>query len=372
MKYSVIIIGGGLAGLVAGIELAHRNVDVLIIERKAYPHHKVCGEYISNEVRGYLQKLGLAVQERNLPMINKLRITSPRGSQLEAPLAMGGFGMSRYALDEALYQLAVKAGVHFQLNTQATDVVWQGAHFTIETISANYETEVVIGAYGKRTRLDKQMKRDFMLRESPYVGVKYHIRTDFPKDTIALHNFRNGYCGISGIEEDKYCLCYLSDRAQLRDAGSIPELERTILARNPHLKEIFENSEFLYEKPEVINEISFAPKNCVENHILMAGDSAGLITPLCGNGMAMAIRSGYIIGLEVERYFARHKSRLLLEDNYRKAWQREFALRLKVGRTVQKLFGGENLSELAVRFFSKTPILLDRVVKSTHGTIMAG
>ena len=40
---------------------------------------------------------------------------------------------------------------------------------------------------------------------------------------------------------------------------------------------------------------SFAPKKPVEEHILMSGDAAGLITPLCGNGMAMAIRSAKIL-----------------------------------------------------------------------------
>jgi menaquinone-9 beta-reductase len=370
MKYNIIIIGGGLAGLAAGIELARCGRNVLLIERKFYPHHKVCGEYISNEVKPYLASLGLDFASRALPEIHRFQLTSPQGYRLETPLDMGGFGMSRYALDEALYQLALKAGVTFLLNTPATDVQWQNGTFIVTTTETTFEADIVIGAYGKRTRLDKHLGREFMERESPYVGVKYHIRTDFPKNTIALHNFKNGYCGLSAVEENTYCLCYLTERTQLREAGGIPELEKTILYRNPYLKSIFQNSDFLFIKPVVINEVSFAHKECVENHILMAGDSAGLITPLCGNGMAMALRAGHLAARETERYFQQLYSRPELEQSYRKAWRDEFGRRLQTGRLIQSLFGHELVSELAVRFFDRTPRLLRTVIRQTHGREM--
>lgn len=368
MDYPVVIIGGGLAGLISGIELARRDIRVLLIERKTYPHHKVCGEYVSNEVRPYLESLGLDLAELGAVPISNFRFTSPKGNVLDTKLDLGGFGLSRYTLDHALYTLARQAGVDFSLNTIVNKVAWNQDHAEIHTSDgAMYRSEVCLGTYGKRTRLDKQLGRGFMEKESPYVGVKYHIRGNFPTDLIALHNFKNGYCGMSAIEDGKQCLCYLTERSNLRQAGSIPEMERSILFKNPHLKSIFTNADFLYDKPEVINEISFAPKKCVENHLLMAGDSAGLITPLCGNGMAMAIRAGSILALEVEHYFREHHSRAQLEVGYQKAWKQEFSTRLMVGRTVQKLFGSEVLSELALGFFQRVPPLLNLVIKGTHG-----
>ena len=371
MKYPVVIIGGGLAGLVSSIELARAGVKVLLIERKEYPHHKVCGEYISNEVRPYLENLGLDLDALGSARISRFRFTSPKGSVLETPLDMGGFGISRYTMDYSLYELAKQAGVGFQLNTKVQDVRWMNGFFEIETSkSTRIISEIVIGAYGKRTRLDKQLDRDFMNKESPYVGIKYHVQGDFAKDLISLHNFKNGYCGMSAIEDDKYCLCYLTERSNLKESGSIPAMEQNILSRNPHLKDIFSNAKFLYDKPEVINEISFSPKKTVENHLLMAGDSAGLITPLCGNGMAMAVRAGQMVAQEVERYFSDHHSRETLEKSYAEAWRDEFALRLKVGRNVQRLFGREMLSEIALSFFKLTPPILRMVIKGTHGKEM--
>ena len=53
-NFDVIIIGGGLAGLCNAIHLSKFNKKVLLVEKNEYPKHKVCGEYISNEVLPYL------------------------------------------------------------------------------------------------------------------------------------------------------------------------------------------------------------------------------------------------------------------------------------------------------------------------------
>jgi flavin-dependent dehydrogenase len=57
VENSIVIVGGGLAGLIAAIHLRSNNYNVLVIERNEFPKHKVCGEYISNEVLPYLKSL---------------------------------------------------------------------------------------------------------------------------------------------------------------------------------------------------------------------------------------------------------------------------------------------------------------------------
>ena len=72
---------------------------------------------------------------------------------------------------------------------------------------------------------------------------------------------------------------------------TIPELEAEVLKRNPHLKTIFEKSSSLYDKPLAISQISFDKKTLKQSNVSFIGDAAGLITPLCGNGMSLALRS---------------------------------------------------------------------------------
>lgn len=59
IQFDVIIIGGGLAGLTSAIYLSKHKISVLIIEKNTYPKHKVCGEYVSNEVLPFLRFLDI-------------------------------------------------------------------------------------------------------------------------------------------------------------------------------------------------------------------------------------------------------------------------------------------------------------------------
>ncbi len=367
----VIIVGGGLAGLVSALELARAGRAVALVERKTYPFHKVCGEYVSNEVRPYIESLGVDLAGLGAVDIRRFQVSAPSGRLLESSLDLGGFGISRYQLDHELYQLGLAAGVQFWLGKQVDEVVFDRDCFAV-TLSDGTEltSRLVLGTFGKRSKLDKSLNRSFMRQPSPYIGVKYHARIDLPDDVIALHNFRDGYCGMSAIEEDKYCICYLTTRENLRQHGSIPAMERAVLWRNPHLEMVFGTAQFLYDKPEVINEISFAPKQAVENHLLMAGDSAGLITPLCGNGMAMAIH-GARFASDLSNAFLRGQlTRTNLEEQYQRGWSARFGRRLWVGRSVQKLFGNERLTEAGVWLFGAVRPALRTVMRQTHGAVM--
>lgn len=366
----IIVVGGGLAGLTSSLVLAKAGFEVLVIERKTYPFHRVCGEYVSYETLPFLQSLGFDPQPFGAAAIHQFQFTSPSGKVLKTPLDLGGFGLSRYCFDNELYHLAQKNGVQFLLGKQVESIDYQEDEFEVKLNDGQELTsELVIGSFGKRSKVDTYLQREFLHKRSPYIGVKYHIRTDFPKDLIALHNFRDGYCGISAIEDDKYCLCYLTTRENLRQSGTIAEMEQKILWRNPHLQKIFSASEFLYDKPEVINEFSFAPKKIVENHVLMAGDAAGLITPLCGNGMALAIQSGKILAEHVTRFLRGEVNRNQLETQYTADWQKHFSRRLWIGRQVQNLFGDEWLSEVATGFFGTFRPALRAVIKATHGSV---
>lgn len=365
----IIIVGGGLAGLINALQLARAGLDVLLIERKAYPFHKVCGEYVSNEVVPFLQSAGAYPEELDPVPIRHFMLSSCSGRYSTTSLDMGGFGISRYAFDQFLYERAKAAGALCRLETQVQNITYcNGAFRLLLPQGEQLEARLVIGAYGKRARLDRQLDRDFIHQHSPYIGVKYHIKADFPDDYIALHNFKGGYCGISRIENGRYNLCYLGSRASLRKYGNIQAMEKAVLYQNPFLKHIFTHAEFLFEKPEVINEISFAPKAPVENHILMSGDTAGLITPLCGNGMAMAIHSAKILSDLIIRYYHPHKfDRDMLEREYTRQWRQMFASRLWIGRHTQKLFGSQYTSEIGVQLLKSFPILARKIMSFTHG-----
>ncbi|MEP2025623.1 NAD(P)/FAD-dependent oxidoreductase, partial [Reichenbachiella sp.] len=345
--YDVIVVGGGIAGLFNSILLSRKGLHVALFEKKVYPFHRVCGEYISNEVKPFLLRNDLFPEDLNPANISQFQLTSVNGHLAELPLGLGGFGISRYAFDDYLYHQAKNSGVAFFENTTVTNIDFENESFEVIANKKSYQSRLVIGAQGKRSILDKDRK--FMQKKSPYLGVKYHIKSDQAPDQIALHNFRNGYCGISQVENQTFNLCYLSHRDNLKKHKTVEEMEYQVLHENPFLKNIWATSDFLFDKPEVINEISFEKKELVYNHILMCGDTAGMITPLCGNGMAMAIRSARILSELIIKYCNKGQlKRIHLEQSYEKEWSKQFSARLWTGRQIQKMFGSSWSSNLAV------------------------
>jgi len=341
------------------------------LEKEEYPFHKVCGEYISLESWDFLNSLGLDLEKLNLPIITQLQISTTNGKLLQQKLPLGGFGISRYLLDFALAQIARATGVIIQEKTKVNDIIFSQSLFTIDTKQQIYTAKVVCGSYGKRSNIDIKWKRAFTTaaknKLNNYIGVKYHIKTDFPADTIALHNFHNGYCGIVKIEGDKYNLCYLTRGSNLQKSKDLNEMERSVLSKNPHLKKIFAESKFLNEAPVTISQISFDKKTQVENHVLMLGDAAGMITPLCGNGMSMALHGSKLAAEQIHLFLQSHISRIEMETQYSRQWQKHFSRRLKTGRSIQRLFTNKWLTDSFISLAKHFPWFVDYLIRQTHG-----
>lgn len=370
-KQDIIVVGGGLAGLVSAILLNRQGLKVTLIEKKVYPFHRVCGEYISNEVKPFLEREGLFPFSYQPSHLNYFKLSDIKGNSCSIKLPLGGFGISRYKLDLFLYEKAVSEGVIVEAGEEVNSVAFQDDEFEVSlkggvTLSSTF----VVGAYGKRAKLDSTMKRSFLDKKSPFIGIKYHAYVAYPKNEIGLYNFKGGYCGVSHVEDNMVNICYLSKRSNLKEFGDIKNMEEQVLFKNPHLKYLLKNASLLREKPEVINEISFEKKSTIEDHMLMVGDTAGLITPLCGNGMAMAIHGAKIVSDLLIKYYAGDiKDRDQLELNYIKEWKSAFSYRLWIGRNTQNLFGNQLRSSLAVGLIDRFPKIGEKIIQQTHGEV---
>lgn len=364
--YDCIIIGGGLAGLCLSIQLAKNGHSVVLIEKNKYPFHKVCGEYISMESYDFVQSLGLDLNKMDLPKINKLNITAHNGYKISSPLKMGGFGISRYTLDFELAQIAKKTGVLVLENCYATNVKLNKETYLVETSNGNFNSKLVCGSYGKIE--PSFIERTNNSKKGDYIAVKYHVKTKFPNDLIELHNFSDGYCGISKVDDDTVCLCYLTTTKNLnKNNNDIKVLEKNVLWKNPFLHNYFSESEFLFEKPLAISQISFAKKQTYKNDLLLLGDSAGAIAPLCGNGMSIAMRSSKIISEHIGMYLKDQCTKNELINNYNKEWNKNFSVRIRVAYYLQKLFGKYFTTLLSLRILNNFPILFRKLISLTHG-----
>lgn len=367
LKTEILIIGGGLAGLTASLHLNKLGFDVTLIEKSIYPHHKVCGEYISNEVLPYFNWLGIDINNFFPPQITHLQFTSISGKEINTALPLGGFGLSRYTLDYHLYKLAINRGINVIENT-VSNVLYLKDEFLVETMSGeNYSASYVIGAYGKRSSIDVKFNRNFINKKSPYLAVKAHYKCDFPHNTVSLNNFDGGYCGVSKVENDHLNVCYLANYESFKRQKNILAFQENVLYKNSNLKKILQGAEMLFDAPLTISQISFAAKEPILNHILMIGDTAGLIHPLCGNGMAMAIHSAKIASELIAKQIANHSPRAVLEKEYAEAWQNLFKNRLKFGRILSHILKTKSYENIVMTSLHAMPFILNKIIKHTHG-----
>ena len=367
----VIIAGGGLAGLTCAIHLSHFGLKVLLIEKNAYPKHKVCGEYVSNEVLPYLQSLGFDPFDHGAKKIDRVVISSQNGDQISAKLPLGGFGLSRYTFDSALLEKAISKGAAYLKDT-VSDISFEGDQFRVET-KENHTlyAKFVIGAFGKRSLLDQKMGRGFMEVRAPFLAAKAHYKGDYPEDLVGLYNFSGGYCGVSNIENNTLNLCYIADYAVFKKYKNLEEFREKVIFKNERLRDIFKQSEIKFDNPLTISQISFVSKPIVEDHVLMCGDSAGMIHPLCGNGMGMAIRSASILSETILTYFGPGSvSREEIEKAYIKKWNLNFKKRVYTGRILARFFRKDYLSKYMVKILKIYPALLPMIISSTHGKPM--
>ncbi len=363
------VIGGGLGGLCLAIQLAQRGIEVVLFEKNSYPQHKVCGEYISMESWQFLTELGIPLAELNLPRINQLGVSAENGFMLESPLALGGFGISRYNLDHLLCQLARQKGVLVYENCKVLNVqTIDDACSEIRTAQGIFQAHIVCGSFGKYAPQFAKSNTETTYKTPNYIGVKYHIETDLAPNRIELHNFKDGYCGISKIDQNRYCLCYLSKSSNLQQSGNdIKAMEAATLHKNPFLKRYFTESNFLFEKPLVISNVYFQPKATHINQMLMVGDSAGAITPLCGNGMSMAMRGSKLLATLLTLYFEQKITKTALIEQYDAVWKAHFKMRIGAGNKLQHLFGKNTSTLIALKTLHYFPALTRKVIGLTHG-----
>ena len=366
--FDVIIVGGGLAGLTSAIHLSTRKKRVLLIEKNEYPKHKVCGEYISNEVLPYLNSLGINPINEGAKQITKVHISTTKSNLIKGELPLGGFGMSRYFLDNLLVKKAHLNGVQILKDT-VDSIHFKKDSFTITTKSSGvFQSKITIGAFGKRSSLDQKMKRKFIQKKSPYLAVKIHVKGVFPENLVALHNFKGGYCGVSKVEDNAINVCYITEYRSFKKHKNITDFQEQVVFKNKHLRKIFKETSPVFEKPLTISQVSFQTKNPVEDHIIMCGDTAGMIHPLCGNGMGMAISSAQLASIRILQFLnGEIKTREGLEKQYLRDWNKEFKIRLKTGHFIAWLFRNQTISQIAYSILKRIPSLLPKMIKFTHG-----
>ena len=287
---SPLIIGGGLAGAAAGIDLARAGHAPLLLEREAGAHDKICGEFLSGEAVAALA--GLGVDARGLGAVPMTRVEINTGHrQVAASLPFPALSLSRRVLDMAVLEQAAAVGVTVRRGVTVREVtVREAGPGVAHTSEGDIAASALLLASGKHD------VRGAPRPDGPdEIGFKMYFRDAALSrrlaGTVAVTFFDGGYAGLQPVEGGRLNLCLLIDGAHYRALGSWPAL-LTRLCREPALAPLA-GAEALLPRPLAISRVPYGHlAGPATDGLWRLGDQAAVIPSFCGDGMAIALESG--------------------------------------------------------------------------------
>jgi flavin-dependent dehydrogenase len=363
--YDLIIIGAGLSGLSTALRCKSEDVSVLVLEKGDLPRHKVCGEYLSAEVLPLLESWGMNLSER--PRVTRAMLSAPNGQHREIQLPLGGVGVSRYFLDESLHQLARQCGIDVHVREGVKKVRKEGSRrFKVETKSNNYAARWVVSCHGKA--VGRHISTTTDSKRERYIGVKQYYAMDFPDDLVALHSFRGGYGGAVLVENGWVDMAFMLNQSLFTRYRNIDKVMRSVLYNNPWMKKLLTDGKPKWEQPMAVSNFILGRKPDNNGGALTAGDAYAMIPPASGNGMAMAIISGAMMGKQLQEAVRKNLSMEEVHKAYAREWKHFFKRRLWWGRHVQRFMEHPRAANVAMQIIKRSDALLRQTIRQTHGS----
>lgn len=369
----VVVIGAGLAGSSVAHQLARYGWDVLLLERDQFPRHKVCGEFLSPESQKSLKAMDLydRVVALDPSPVHQARIVSRYGVSITVPLPGCAWGVSRYALDQALAAAAQQQGVTFKSGTTVRRYTQIDGEYQVylrdETGESFVRARAVIAACGRHTQAGLPPKAHITSDQQRYVGVKCHFDQVTMPAQVELFMFPGGYAGINQVEGGRVNVCLLASYAAFAQAGKRADALIAAAAQwNPKLGQRLAGGRLLPETSAVVAPVDTYRPAAPWAEIACLGDTAVMIPPLCGDGMAMALRSAELCAPLAHEFLNHSLSLSAWATTYRALWQTEFQQRLRLGRLLQKLLNTPLFSDFAIGVGRVIPSLASYLVQATR------
>lgn len=364
-SFDVVIAGAGLAGASLALRLARNGVKVALLDASTFPRDKVCGEFLSPECWGVLDRMGLAdeVTRSGYHAIHKVRISTPGGREVITDVmgrdGLPGIGLSRSKLDELIVRRAREAGAEVFEGTRVGGAIVEGGRVAgvhaRGSEAIDLRASITVAADGRHSTLVKQTGRTrgrSWLRPRLF-GLKRHLAVTEPEaaehpGTVGLHLVPGGYGGTCRIEDGSTNLCALLPESLVKSRrGDLDRVALECLGRNPAIARLLASG-----RPtggwKTVAGVRVQVSTPKLPGILYLGDSQGTVDPLGGQGMTMAFLGAEVIRPFVERgLVARVGVDPALQIELQRAWQRRFDRRISLCRAFHHMLVNPGFVDVA-------------------------
>lgn len=288
-----LVIGGGPAGSMLAMRLAAVGKKVVLLEKEQEAHHKVCGEFLSQEAIEYLDQLGVDPAQLGAAPIRHVRLHAGHKTS-EEKLPFTAMSLSRRVLDEALLTRAALAGCDVRRGVFVDKLRRTGNHWLVGIRGTEpIEAKTIFLATGKHDLNGHERGRG---TQHDLVGFKMHwklarAQTEQIRGAMELFLFNRGYGGLALVEEDTANLCLVVRRDRFRKVGGWSALLQSITDQVPGLRDRLQDATPCWTKPLAISPIPYGYLGRTEDGIWRVGDQAAVIPSFTGDGMSIALHS---------------------------------------------------------------------------------
>jgi len=384
----VIVVGAGPGGSAAAHALAQAGLDVLLLEKTAFPREKVCGDGLTPRAVKSLVQLGIDTRSSNGFIKNRgLRIIGG-GMRLELPwpelASFPDYGLVRPRLDfdELLARTAQKAGARLQEHTNVTGPVLDPAGRVVgvtakvgpERTEHVYRAPLVIAADGNSARLALSM--GIQRRDDRPMGVAVRRYFESPRhDDDMLESWLElrgedgsllpGYGWVFGVGDG-------TSNVGLGILNTTNAWQKTdykdLLSRwTRTMPEQWQFDEEHATGPVRGGALpmGFNRQPHYSRGVLLVGDAGGAVNPFNGEGIAYAMESALLAAEVAVQALARPDgpSRERALQAYPAQMKAVYGGYFTLGRVFVHLIGHPQVMALATRHGLPRPLLMKFTLK---------
>jgi len=358
-SFDVIVIGASLAGTSAALSFREKKKSVLILDKSRFPRQKVCGEFLSPVLWPWFEKMRLKdkILKSGFQSVERAILYSPRGRSIKIQFEEPALGLSRYCLDQILLDTAKERGAVVREGCLVTGKTQENGGWAIKVMKSGsncveiFHGREVIDASGKPVVSRKNFRTG-----NEMLGFQAHFENVGDVERLLeLYFFREGYGGIVKVEDGSVNACFLLQKKDIPIhlvPGNSPEFMKWVFDRHPVLKESMGHA-VLRGDLHTTGALTYGlrTERFLGQNLINVGDALGVIDPFFGQGMTVAIQTGWMSGQCADAYeFA-----LWVQKNLRQRFWLAKALRkaVRYHRVLEMVFSILGRSNSMRQFFFK-------------------